>query len=827
MPMSPLSPPPILPWGRLVPSARGVPTMQTPVDFLPKQTEYWLGRSSTKCDVQIQVAKKSSCWSRKEATMMAWAHSMISNKHCRIFQDNNSNNQVFIEDMSGNGTFINQTTCLRKGQQRILHSGDEICLVNPETLRKKISSARVLQNVIDQYTFTFVQSVNTRKPCVNPRAMNYRQRSTTSPSPYQSSLTPNNKSCRRIESLYELREKIGDGTSGQVRRAIHRQTGKEFAVKVISLRRQLDTAQMEEEVRLMQSLDHPYIVQLVDVFVQNGVAMYLVMELVAGGDLFDCIVQQQRYTETDARRAMRRLLSAVYYLHDKCNIVHRDLKPENVLCVSPTHVKLADFGLAKIMKSDGLKTFCGTPQYFAPEVLSRRHTVAGQGRYGKPADMWSLGVILYILLAGKPPFGMVDFMEVGGEQETHEQYALEFDDEHIWETMPMAKDLVEQLLRLDPKRRSNVRQACDHAWINMEDGDTHVHPLDDPAVTGRKRLVFSDVETSNLQKTLAPQESKANIDNGDQPATTPTTATTVTSPTTESNEKEKILTVKDFANAAVTDRTDSFMDVDDSSAPNTNKPPTNLFREAITSQQLLLPNNQKSQNVDDFNQNDSDTTDNVESPPASQTSIISSPPASQTSPMNSPSFVEEKKTDDIEEEMSTSPDTKSVVNSNESTVTPNDGDIVATPHQSPTMNLNQRSNRFRKIVLDQQEERKSPKQQQQQQQEIASPEPVQRKETQVAVTPNASNVTMQQQRKTNTETALEDDVSQFSSDHSSLESFGDSPACSPAKKNTKNDKKRPLEDNQETEQREQQGDAKRRNTRQTTLTNWFIKRKDE
>jgi serine/threonine protein kinase len=183
---------------------------------------------------------------------------------------------------------------------------------------------------------------------------------------------------------------------------------------------------------------------------------------------------------------MRRLLSAVYYLHQTKNIVHRDLKPENILCASPTSVKLADFGLAKIIQSDGLKTFCGTPQYFAPEVLQRRTTVAGSGRYGKPADMWSLGVILYILLTGRPPFeAELDPLQAFD--------SLDFEDE-IWRVMPHARELVEHMLRLDPKRRITVRQACDHPWINTDDGDTHLHPLDDPAVTGRKRLFSEPID---------------------------------------------------------------------------------------------------------------------------------------------------------------------------------------------------------------------------------------------------------------------------------------------------------------------------------------------
>jgi hypothetical protein len=375
--------------------------------------------------------------------MMEWAHSMISNQHCRISNLSSVSNggattreeseqdeeeaaaaaaggggssssagdsicsggiqqqqqqqqtpagpQIVLEDHSGNGTFVNQSVHLGKGHQRMLHSGDEICLVNAETLRKRIPSSRLLQTVLQQYTYVLVLTNKPKRPCVNPRAMNYLSGTTQNDNPAESGdrgiASP--RSARRIEAHYEIREILGDGTSGQVRRAIHRQSGQEYAVKVISLRRQLDLTSMEHEVNMMQSLDHPYIVQLVDVFVHHGIAMYLVMELVSGGDLFDRIVQQERYPEVDARRVMRRLLSAVDYLHQQKNIVHRDLKPENILCGSnPTHVKLADFGLAKMIQSDGLKTFCGTPQYFAPEVLQRRTTVAGSGRYGKPADMW-------------------------------------------------------------------------------------------------------------------------------------------------------------------------------------------------------------------------------------------------------------------------------------------------------------------------------------------------------------------------------------------------------------------------------------------------------
>ena len=265
---TPLSPQP-LPFGRLLPC---VPSAKlSAIDFLPTQESYWLGRSH-KCDVTAYSSSSDKDLSKKELAFLEWGKSMISNRHCRIFQQT-SDSQIFIEDNSGNGTFVNQITHLRKGETRILHSGDEICLVNVETLRKKISSNRIIQMVLQQFSFIFVQS-KSRKSCVNPRAMNYnfgrnhRNINNNNESNISSvSPTPS----KRIEASYELREVIGDGAAGQVRRAIHRQTGEERAVKVISLRRQVDVSTMEREVSLLQSLDHPYIVKLVEVFVQHGV----------------------------------------------------------------------------------------------------------------------------------------------------------------------------------------------------------------------------------------------------------------------------------------------------------------------------------------------------------------------------------------------------------------------------------------------------------------------------------------------------------------------------------------------------------------------------
>lgn len=454
-PLPPQSPfdPQSVPWGRLIPCSRH--GEQGGIDLLPKQVsetatneggvsflgldnlkssdvfnEYTLGRSN-KCDINAGSQPKDA--DKDTAALQDWAHAMISNRHCRIYcmlkptaKHGSTDMDVYVEDTSGNGTLINNTTLLRRGEKRILHTGDEICLVNPTTLRKKIRSNEMLGDMKRHHSFIFVNvfhqqgqqhsilasvrqrqsnmgppsSVNKRKGIVDVRAMNHHSILPPSDSrPPSRRVSPRRKPQRRVEEEYDIRDLLGSGTCGEVRRAIHRHTGEQLAVKVISLggRNRANafneaSAAFEAEASTLQGLDHPYVVKLVDVFVSPGQAVYLVMELLHGGDLFDRIVQKGKYTEDESRRVMRRLLNAIFYLHEIKNVVHRDLKPENILCSnreSDIDVKLTDFGLAKSVTEDGLKTFCGTPQYFAPEVLRRRHTVAGRGRYGKEADCWS------------------------------------------------------------------------------------------------------------------------------------------------------------------------------------------------------------------------------------------------------------------------------------------------------------------------------------------------------------------------------------------------------------------------------------------------------
>ncbi|KAG5187838.1 calcium/calmodulin-dependent protein kinase type 1D-like protein [Tribonema minus] len=222
----------------------------------------------------------------------------------------------------------------------------------------------------------------------------------------------------------------------------------------------MEPQELAREAEMLRAVCHPHVIKLIDIFHGDG-RLYLVMELVRGGDLFDRIVDRGRYTEELARQLVIRLLGAVAYLHS-IDIVHRDLKPENILLVrrdDDVELKITDFGLAKRSTAgDALKTYCGTPQYFAPEVLKRRHTVLGTGRYGKAADMWSIGVILYVLLSGTHPFHDDTLYE-----QIQDAFCSFQGDE--WSGISeAAKDLVCRLITQDPNDRLTADAALHHPF---------------------------------------------------------------------------------------------------------------------------------------------------------------------------------------------------------------------------------------------------------------------------------------------------------------------------------------------------------------------------
>uniref|UniRef100_A0A669CI59 non-specific serine/threonine protein kinase n=1 Tax=Oreochromis niloticus TaxID=8128 RepID=A0A669CI59_ORENI len=214
---------------------------------------------------------------------------------------------------------------------------------------------------------------------------------------------------------------------------------------------------IENEIAVLHRIKHPNIVSLEDIF-ESTSHLYLVMQLVSGGELFDRIVEKGFYTERDASQLIHQILDAVKYLHDM-GIVHRDLKPENLLYYSmdeDSKIMISDFGLSKIEGAGSvMSTACGTPGYVAPEVLAQKP-------YSKAVDCWSIGVISYILLCGYPPFYDENDAKLF-EQILKAEY--EFDSPYWDDISDSAKDFICHLMEKDPLKRYTCEQALQHPWI--------------------------------------------------------------------------------------------------------------------------------------------------------------------------------------------------------------------------------------------------------------------------------------------------------------------------------------------------------------------------
>ena len=251
---------------------------------------------------------------------------------------------------------------------------------------------------------------------------------------------------------------LGSGNFAEVKRCTSKETGKTHAIKIIDKAKVEDMEDISREIEIMGKVDHPNVVKLFEIFDETK-KMNLIMELVTGGELFDRIVAKGNYTEKDAATVIHTLCDALKYLHAK-NIVHRDLKPENILLESPAEdapIKVADFGLARMMKKgDVMKTACGTPGYVAPEVLQNKGYDSGA------VDMWSTGVILYILLCGFPPFYEEELPALF-DQILKGRYDFP---SPWWDNISKeAKDLVRAMLTVDPKKRITAEAAMTHPWI--------------------------------------------------------------------------------------------------------------------------------------------------------------------------------------------------------------------------------------------------------------------------------------------------------------------------------------------------------------------------
>nr|XP_046236986.1 serine/threonine-protein kinase DCLK2-like isoform X2 [Scatophagus argus] len=264
-----------------------------------------------------------------------------------------------------------------------------------------------------------------------------------------------------INEKYQVGKVIGDGNFAVVKECVERSTGQEFALKIIDKARCCGKEHLiENEVAVLRRVRHPSIIELIEVD-ETPSQLFLVMELVKGGDLFDAITSSTKYSERDASAMVFNLAGAIKYLH-RMNIVHRDIKPENLLvCEYPDgtkSLKLGDFGLATVVEGP-LYTVCGTPTYVAPEIIA-------ETGYGLKVDIWAAGVITYILLCGFPPFRSENNMQ----EELFDQILrgkLEFPSPD-WDTISMpAKMLISQMLQVNVDTRFTAEEVLSHPWVTV------------------------------------------------------------------------------------------------------------------------------------------------------------------------------------------------------------------------------------------------------------------------------------------------------------------------------------------------------------------------
>jgi calcium/calmodulin-dependent protein kinase I len=239
-----------------------------------------------------------------------------------------------------------------------------------------------------------------------------------------------------------------------------------------------DERLLRREVEILRSIDSEYVVKCVD-YMEDDINIYVVLEIMAGGELLNRIVKKKVYNEAEARDTVRALLRAMRDCH-ALRIVHRDLKPENLLLLDDSEncrIKVADFGFATRAESDHcLDVQCGSPNYAAPELLAGR-------LYGRPADMWSVGVIVFILLGGYPPFYDTVQKELfrkikAGDYHFHEQFWMGVSDD--------AKDLIKRFLVVNPDDRLTAADALEHPWLMKADTDLAGNSLNDQLMQLRK-----------------------------------------------------------------------------------------------------------------------------------------------------------------------------------------------------------------------------------------------------------------------------------------------------------------------------------------------------
>uniref|UniRef100_A0A803XRZ0 Serine/threonine-protein kinase DCLK2 n=1 Tax=Meleagris gallopavo TaxID=9103 RepID=A0A803XRZ0_MELGA len=320
-----------------------------------------------------------------------------------------------------------------------------------------------------------------------PKSTKSSSSSPTSPGSFRGlKVSVNGNKCSGSSTIlekYKVGKVIGDGNFAVVKECIERSTGKEFALKIIDKAKCCGKEHLiENEVSILRRVKHPNIIMLIEEM-DTPTELYLVMELVKGGDLFDAITSSTKYTERDGSAMVYNLASALKYLHG-LNIVHRDIKPENLLVCEyadgTKSLKLGDFGLATVVEGP-LYTVCGTPTYVAPEIIA-------ETGYGLKVDIWAAGVITYILLCGFPPFRSENNLQ----EDLFDQILvgkLEFPSPYWDNITDSAKELISLMLHVNTEARYTAAQILSHPWVS---DDTSQENNMQAEVTGKLKQHFNN-----------------------------------------------------------------------------------------------------------------------------------------------------------------------------------------------------------------------------------------------------------------------------------------------------------------------------------------------
>merc|ERR1719156_29341 len=263
----------------------------------------------------------------------------------------------------------------------------------------------------------------------------------------------------KLHEFYDVdKKKMGEGSYGAVSKCTNKSTGVVRAVKSISKAQMKNVDRFKQEIAIMKMMDHPNIIKLYETF-EDHRNIYLIMEICSGGELFDRIIETGHFTEVQAAIVMQQILRGIFYMHE-IKLTHRDLKPENFLFqtkdpIEKSNLKIIDFGLScKFTEGAVLTTKAGTPYYVAPQVLA--------GKYDQSADLWSCGVIMYVLLCGYPPF----YGETDADVLTKVRLGNFTFNASDWKNISEdAKTLIRMLLKMNPRDRYTAEQALNHEWV--------------------------------------------------------------------------------------------------------------------------------------------------------------------------------------------------------------------------------------------------------------------------------------------------------------------------------------------------------------------------